>query len=194
MPRNEIIRCSWCGTDPIYILYHDEEWGVPVHDDRRLFEMLILDGMQAGLSWITVLKKRDEFRKAFDHFDPEKIAQYDKEKVSQLLANPGIIRNRLKIQGAIKNAQAFLEIQKEFGTFDKFIWSFVGNKPRQNRFTKSKQIPARTPESDRMSKELKKKGFSFAGSTICYAFMQAAGMVNDHVAGCFRYLDVKREK
>ena len=154
MPRNEIIRCAWCGTDPIYIRYHDEEWGVPVHDDRRLFEMLILDGMQAGLSWITVLKKRDEFRKAFDHFDPEKIAQYNKEKVSQLMDNPGIIRNRLKIQGAVKNAQAFLEIQKEFGTFDQFIWSFVGNKPRQNRFTNSKQIPARTPESDRMSKEL----------------------------------------
>ena len=194
MPRNEIIRCAWCGTDPIYIRYHDEEWGVPVHDDRRLFEMLILDGMQAGLSWITVLKKRGEFRKAFDHFDPQRIAQYDEEKVSQLMDNPGIIRNRLKIQGAIKNAQAFLEIQKEFGTFDQFIWSFVGNKPRQNRFTNAKQIPARTPESDRMSKELKKRGFSFAGSTICYAFMQAAGMVNDHVAGCFRYLDVKRGK
>jgi DNA-3-methyladenine glycosylase I len=187
MPRNEIIRCAWCGTDPIYIRYHDEEWGVPVHDDRRLFEMLILDGMQAGLSWITVLKKRGEFRKAFDHFDPEKIAQYGKEKVSQLLTNPGIIRNRLKIQGAIKNAQAFLRIQKEFGTFDKFIWSFVGNKPLHNRFKDSKQIPARTPESDQMSKELKKRGFSFVGSTICYAFMQAAGMVNDHVVQCFRY-------
>jgi DNA-3-methyladenine glycosylase I len=190
MRRNEIIRCPWCGTDPVYIRYHDEEWGVPVHDDRRLFEMLILDGMQAGLSWITVLKKRDEFRKAFDYFDPERIAQYDKEKVSKLLTNPGIIRNRLKIQGAIKNAQLFLEIQKEVGTFDKFIWSFVGKKPLQNRFKDPKQIPARTSESDEMSKELKKRGFTFAGSTICYAFMQAAGLVNDHLVDCFRYKEI----
>jgi DNA-3-methyladenine glycosylase I len=192
MTRNKIIRCSWCGNDPIYIRYHDEEWGVPVHDDRRLFEMLILDGMQAGLSWITILKKRDEFRKAFDYFDPRRIAQYNKEKVRRLLNNPGIIRNRLKIRGAIKNARGFLDIQKEFGTFDKFIWSFVGEEPRQNRFKDPKQIPARTSESDQMSKELRKRGFTFAGSTICYAFMQAAGMVNDHLVDCFRYKEVSK--
>jgi DNA-3-methyladenine glycosylase I len=193
MPKTKIIRCAWCGSDPLYIQYHDEEWGVPVHDDRKLFEMLILDGMQAGLSWITVLRKREEFRKAFDGFDPARIARYEEAKIQELLGNPGIIRNRLKIQSAVRNAQAFLEIQKEFGAFDRFLWSFVGDKPRQNHFTNSKQIPARTLESDRMSKELKKRGFSFVGSTICYAFMQAAGMVNDHLADCFRYREVRRK-
>lgn len=193
MRRNEIIRCPWCGTDPIYVRYHDEEWGVPVHDDRKLFAMLILDGMQAGLSWITVLRKRDEFRKSFDHFDPALMARYDEAKILQLLANPGIIRNRLKIQSAVGNARAFLDIQQEDGAFDRFIWSFVGNKPRQNHFMNSKQVPARTPESDQMSKELKKRGFSFVGSTICYAFMQAAGLVNDHLEKCFRYQEVRRK-
>jgi DNA-3-methyladenine glycosylase I len=193
MPETKVIRCAWCGSDPLYIRYHDKEWGVPVHDDRKLFEMLILDGMQAGLSWITVLRKREEFRKAFDGFDPVRMARYGEAKIQELLGNPAIIRNRLKIQSAIRNAQAFLEIQKEFGAFDRFLWSFVGDKPRQNHFTHSKQIPTRTLESDRMSKELKKRGFSFVGSTICYAFMQAAGMVNDHVADCFRYREVRRE-
>jgi DNA-3-methyladenine glycosylase I len=190
MPKKGIVRCGWCGSDPLYIQYHDKEWGLPVHDDRKLFEMLILEGMQAGLSWLTVLRKRKEFRKAFDDFDASRIANYDAKKIRSLLENPGIIRNRLKIEAAVENAGAFLEVQKEFGTFDRFVWSLVGNKPRQNHFRKLNEVPPQTPESDAMSRELKKRGFSFVGSTICYAFMQAVGMVNDHVVDCFRHKEI----
>ena len=185
-------RCDWCGEDPLYVKYHDREWGIPLHDDRRLFEMLILEGMQAGLSWITILKKREAFRGAFDSFDPSRVAEYDKGKIRQLLQNPGIIRNRLKIQAAVQNAQAFLEVAEEFGFFDRYLWQFVGNRPRQNRWRKLQEIPARTQESDALSRDLKKRGFKFVGSTICYAFMQAVGMVNDHVIGCFRYKEIKK--
>jgi len=164
--------------------YHDEEWGVPVHDDRHLFEMLILEGAQAGLSWITILRKRPAYRKAFDRFDPKKIARYDARKKRALLADPGIVRNRLKIDAAVINARAFLAVQKEFGSFDAYIWSFVGGAPRVNRPATMKDVPARTAESDAMSRDLKKRGFKFVGSTICYAFMQAVGMADDHVAGC----------
>jgi DNA-3-methyladenine glycosylase I len=167
--------------------YHDREWGFPLHDDRRLFEMLILEGAQAGLSWITILKKREAFREAFDSFDPSRMAQYDGRKVRELLRNRGIIRNRLKIQAAVQNAQAFLKVQEEFGSFDRYIWRFVGNRPIQNRRRKLQEIPARTKESDAMSRDLKKRGFKFVGSTICYAFMQAVGMVNDHLTSCYRY-------
>jgi DNA-3-methyladenine glycosylase I len=180
-------RCEWCGDDPLYVAYHDEEWGVPVHDDRKLFEMLILEGAQAGLSWSTILKKRENYRKAFDKFDAKKIAKYDKAKVAKLLADPGIVRNRLKIAATIQNARAFLEVQKEFGSFDRYIWQFVDGKPKKNKWKSLKEIPPKTAESDAMSKDLKKRGFSFVGSTICYAFMQAVGMVNDHVVTCFRY-------
>lgn len=183
-------RCEWCGDDPLYVAYHDEEWGVPVHDDRRLFEMLILEGAQAGLSWSTILKKRENYRKAFNHFDARKIAKYDKTKIAKLLADPGIVRNRLKIAATVQNARAFLEVQKEFGSFDRYIWQFVGGKPKQNRWKSLKEIPAKTAESDAMSKDLKKRGFSFVGSTICYAFMQAVGMVNDHITTCFRHRKV----
>jgi len=185
-------RCEWSGTDPLYTEYHDREWGVPLHDDRRLFEMLILEGAQAGLSWMTILKKRETFRKAFDSFDPSRVAQYDGKKVRELLHNPGIIRNRLKIQAAVQNAQAFLKVAEEFGSFDKYIWRFVGGKPIQNRRADLKDIPAQTEVSDALSKDLKKRGFKFVGSTICYAFMQATGMVNDHVVDCFRYAQIKR--
>ena len=180
-------RCTWATSDPLYIKYHDNEWGRPVHDDRKLFEMLILEGAQAGLSWIIILRKRENYRKAFDNFDAKKISRYDKRKVRELLSNDGIVRNRLKIGAAIQNARAFLEVQKEFGSFDKYIWQFVGGKPKINSRKSLKEIPASTPESDAMSKDLKKRGFSFVGSTICYAFMQAVGMVNDHTADCFRY-------
>lgn len=180
-------RCEWCGDDPLYVAYHDDEWGVPVHDDRHLFEMLILEGAQAGLSWSTILKKRENYRKAFDKFDVKKIAKYDKAKVAKLLADPGIVRNRLKIAATIQNARAFLEVQKEFGSFDRYIWQFVEGKPKKNKWQSLKEIPPKTAESDAMSKDLKKRGFSFVGSTICYAFMQAVGMVNDHVVTCFRY-------
>lgn len=180
-------RCGWAGSDPIYYDYHDNEWGVPVHDDRLIFEFLVLEGAQAGLSWITILKKRDNFRQAFDQFDPEKVACYDDEKVASLLSNPGIIRNRLKIQAAIGNARAFLTVQTEFGSFDRYIWGFVDGHPRQNSWTSMNEIPARTPESDALSKDLIRRGFKFVGSTICYAHMQATGMVNDHVVDCFRY-------
>ncbi|MGB2692951.1 MAG: DNA-3-methyladenine glycosylase I [Thermodesulfobacteriota bacterium] len=185
-------RCDWCGKDPIYVDYHDKEWGVPVHDDRMHFEMIILDGAQAGLSWITILKRRDGYREAFDNFDVNKVAKYSDKKVEKLLTNPGIIRNRLKVNSAVKNAKAFLEIQKEFGSFDKYIWQFVKNKTIQNKWKKISDLPAKTAESDAMSKDLKKRGFSFVGSTICYAYMQAAGMVNDHTADCFRYKEVKK--
>lgn len=180
-------RCEWCGNDPLYVEYHDKEWGVPVHDERQLFEMLILEGAQAGLNWLTILRKRENYRKAFDRFNAKKIAQYDKAKVAKLLADAGIVRNRLKIAATIQNARAFLEVQKEFGSFDRYIWQFVGGKPKINHWKNLKELPPKTTESDAMSKELKKRGFSFVGSTICYAFMQAVGMVNDHVVTCFRY-------
>ncbi len=183
-------RCAWSGTDPLYIEYHDTEWGVPVHDDRKLFEMLTLEGAQAGLSWITILRKRKQYRLAFDNFNVKKISGYDARDVRRLLANDGIVRNRLKIDSVISNAKAFIAIQKEFGSFDTFIWQFVGGKPIVNRRVSVKQIPSSTPESDAMSKELKKRGFKFVGSTICYAFMQACGMVNDHELSCFRYHEV----
>ena len=173
-------------NDPLYIKYHDEEWGVPCHNDRKLFEMLILEGFQAGLSWITILRKRKNFKKSFDNFDPKKVVKYDKRKINQLMRNEGIIRNSLKINAAKINAKCFLEVQKEFGSFDKYIWQFVGGKPKVNKFKSLKQIPAKTRESDAMSKDLKSRGFKFVGSTICYAFMQATGMVNDHILKCFK--------
>ncbi|MEI8340075.1 MAG: DNA-3-methyladenine glycosylase I [Verrucomicrobiota bacterium] len=181
-----ISRCGWCTSDPEYIRYHDEEWGVPVHDDRYLFEMLILEGAQAGLSWLTILKRRSTYRAAFDHFDAKKIARYDARKVAKLLADPGIIRNRLKVAAAIENAKAFLAVQREFGSFDRYIWRFVGGSPQINHPGSLRDIQARTDVSDAMSRELKKRGFKFVGSTICYAFMQAVGMVNDHTQDCFR--------
>lgn len=171
----------------LMIAYHDEEWGVPCHDDRKLFEMLILEGAQAGLSWETILKKRESYREAFDHFDPRKVAKYDPRKIEELLQNPGIVRNRLKVESAVKNAKATLAIQDEFGSLDAYLWSFVDGKPIINRFKSLKELPAKTDISDAMSKALKKRGMNFVGSTICYAFMQATGMVNDHEVGCFRY-------
>ena len=183
-------RCSWSTSDPLYINYHDTEWGVPLHDDRRLFEFLILDGAQAGLSWITILKKRQNYRKAFDYFDPQKIAEYDSRKVSELLSNKGIVRNKLKIKAAIQNAASFMTVQKEFGSFDSYIWQFVGGQTIKNKWKTLEEIPAQTRESAAMSADLKKRGFKFIGPTICYAFMQAAGLVNDHVVDCFRYEEV----
>ena len=184
-------RCQWANTE-LSIVYHDTEWGVPCHDDRALFELLILEGAQAGLSWSTILNKRTGYRRAFDNFDPRRVARYDSRKVKQLLANPEIVRNRLKIAAAIRNAEAYLEVQKEFGSFDAYVWRFVGNRPVQNARRALGEVPARTPESDAMSKDLATRGFKFVGSTICYAFMQATGMVNDHVVGCFRYRQIKR--
>lgn len=183
----EKCRCSWAGNLPVYIDYHDNEWGRPVHDDRKLFEMLILEGAQAGLSWITVLKKRDAYRKAFDEFDAEKIALYDEAKVEELMANEGIVRNRLKINAAIVNARAFLDVVREFGSFDKYIWAYVGFTPITDHIERIEDVPAATPLSDKISKDLKKRGFKFVGSTIVYAFMQAVGMVNDHISNCFVY-------
>ena len=180
-----IPRCGWARND-LAIRYHDEEWGVPVHDDRTWFEFLILEGAQAGLSWDTILRKREAYREAFDNFDPIKVARYNQRKLDSLLKNEGIIRNRLKIASAVANAKAFLEIQKEFGSFDKFIWEFTGGRPKVNRPRSMKEVPAKTAESDAMSKALRKRGFNFVGSTICYAFMQATGLVDDHVVGCFR--------
>ena len=188
-PRT-VVRCSWA-QNPLSIRYHDEEWGVPAHDDRTLFEFLILEGAEAGLSWDTILGKRENYRAAFDRFNPKIIARYDRRKVQSLLRDAGIVRNRLKIASAVRNAKAFLEIQKEFGSFDRYIWQFVGGEPKTNPWRSSK-LPARTPESDAMSKDLKKRGFNFVGSTICYAFMQAVGMVNDHAMNCFRYSEVSR--
>jgi DNA-3-methyladenine glycosylase I len=185
-------RCAWAGSDPLYLAYHDDEWGVPLHDDRRLFEMLVLEGAQAGLSWITILRKRGAYRKAFDRFDPAKIARYDAKKIRLLLEDPGIVRNRLKIDAAVKNARAFLEVQDEMGSFDRYIWQFVGGRPKRNAWRSPKQVPAKTAESDAMSKDLRSRGFGFVGSTICYAFMQATGMVNDHTTDCFRYRAVNR--
>lgn len=187
-----LTRCGWSGSDPLYIKYHDEEWGVPVHDDRKLFEMLMLEGAQAGLSWITILKKRENYRKAFDRFNARKIAGYDARKKRELLSNAGIVRNRLKVDAAVSNARTFLAIQKEFGSFDLYIWQFVGGKPRMNRWASLKDIPAKTRESDAMSEDLKLRGFRFVGSTICYAFMQAVGMVNDHITLCFRHTQPSR--
>jgi len=183
-------RCGWVTDDPLYIEYHDKEWGVPVHDDRLLFEFLILEGAQAGLSWITVLKKRENYRKAFNNFNPEKIAKYGPAKIDSLLLNPGIIRNRLKIKSAVKNAKAFLEIQKQFNSFDNFIWQFINHKPMINCWKSNKEVPVTTPEAKRMSLILQKLGFNFLGPTICYSFMQAVGMVNDHITSCFRHKEI----
>jgi DNA-3-methyladenine glycosylase I len=185
-------RCAWSGTDPLYVAYHDEEWGVPMHDDRVLFEFLVLEGAQAGLSWSTILRKRDAYRRAFDRFDPRKVARYDKRKVAALLADAGIVRNRAKIESAIKNARAFLDVQAEFGSFDAYQWRFVDGRPIQNRWRAVGNIPPRTAQSDAMSKDLKSRGFSFVGSTILYAHMQAVGMVNDHVVDCFRHREVAK--
>jgi len=188
MSMDSVKRCGWALGDPVLLAYHDTEWGTPEHEDRKLFEFLVLEGAQAGLSWLTVLKKRENFRKAFDGFDPVRIAHYDSRKVHALLADAGIIRNRAKIAAAIENAKAFLAVQKEFGSFDAYVWRFAGHGPRPSRRRMLKQIPARTKDSDRMSEDLKSRGFKFVGSTICYAYMQAVGMVNDHLTDCFRNL------
>ena len=180
-------RCPWGDSDPLYVAYHDQEWGVPIHDDQKLFEMLTLEGAQAGLSWITILKKRENYRRAFSGFNPRLIARYDSRKRRRLLMDAGIVRNRLKIEWTIKNARSFLTVQTEFGSFDRYIWQFVDRSPTQNAWTQMKQVPASTPESDVMSADLRRRGFGFVGSTICYAFMQATGMVNDHLVSCFRY-------
>jgi DNA-3-methyladenine glycosylase I len=185
-------RCAWAGSDPLYVAYHDREWGVPVHDDRLLFEFLILEGAQAGLSWLTILRKRENYRAAFDRFDPAAVARYDRRRIAKLLRDPGIVRNRLKIEAAVANARAFLRVQQEFGSFDRYMWDFVGGRPRQNRWTDLKQVPARSDQSDRWSKDLVRRGFKFVGSTICYAHMQAIGMVNDHLTGCFRHAQVRK--
>jgi DNA-3-methyladenine glycosylase I len=184
--EEKLIRCAWA-TGELSVRYHDEEWGVPLHDDRTFFEFLILEGAQAGLSWSTILNKRENYRRAFDNFEPERVARFDRRRIQKLLANPGIVRNKLKIASSVENAKAFLRLQEEFGSFDRYIWQFVGGKPRINRWKSLKQLPAKTSESDAMSKDLKKRGFNFVGSTICYAFMQATGMVNDHAVNCFRY-------
>ena len=184
-------RCGWCVNSDIEKEYHDKEWGVPVHNDRKHFEFLLLDGFQAGLSWVTILKKRKNFKKAFDNFDYKKIVKYNKRKLNQLMKDEGIIRNKLKVESSVTNAKAFMDIQKEFGSFDKYIWQFTGGKPVHNKRKAMKDIPASTEESDAMSKDLKKRGFRFVGTTICYAYMQAAGMVNDHTVECFRHKEVK---
>jgi len=186
-------RCPWCGTDPIYVRYHDEEWGVPSHDDAHLFEMLILEGAQAGLSWSTILKKRDNYRQAFAGFDPHAMARYGARDFARLMKNEGIVRNRLKIQAAKKNALAFLVVQEEFGSFDAYVWGFVDGAPLRNRWSAMHQVPATTAQSDAMSNDLKKRGFTFVGSTICYAFMQAVGMVDDHLVSCFRHGALSRK-
>lgn len=183
-------RCDWAGTDPDYIRYHDTEWGVPVHDDGKLFELLVLEGAQAGLSWLTILKKRPAYRAAFDDFDPVRVARYDAHKIESLMADPGIVKNRLKIVSAVTNAQAFLKVREAFGSFDAYIWSFVKGRPVVNAWESVGRLPARTAISEAMSKDLKKRGFAFMGPVICYAFMQSAGLVNDHLVGCFRYREV----
>jgi DNA-3-methyladenine glycosylase I len=197
MARNHedkvLVRCAWASSE-LMIRYHDEEWGVPVHDDGRLFEFLILEGAQAGLSWQTILNKRGNYRAAFDGFNAQRVARYDRRKVAQLLKNPGIVRNRLKIASTVRNAQELLKVREEFGSFDRYIWQFVNGRPRVNSLKMGDRVPARTAESDAMSKALKKRGFSFVGSTICYAFMQAVGMVNDHVVQCFRHEEVDTAK
>ena len=185
----QIERCWWCGEDPLYVSYHDTEWGVPLHDDRALFEMLILEGFQAGLSWITILRKRENFRKAFAGFDPDKVARFTERDVKRLLSDEGIVRNQAKVRAAVSNAQAFLRIQEEVGSFDRYIWKFTDYKTLRNPFgVRQNTIPATSPESDALSKDLKQRGFKFVGSTVCYAHMQATGMVDDHVEGCFRYI------
>jgi DNA-3-methyladenine glycosylase I len=183
-------RCPWPGAEPLYVAYHDEEWGVPVHDDRTHFEFIVLDGAQAGLSWFTILRKRENYRKAFARFDPKKVARFDEGRIEQLLLDPGIVRNRQKVVSAVANARAFLAVQKEFGAFDTYVWSFVGGKTIRNRWSSIRDIPVKTPESEAMSKDLIRRGFRFVGPTICYSYMQAAGMVNDHLTGCFRYREV----
>lgn len=183
-------RCPWAGSDPLYVRYHDEEWGVPVHDDRHFFEMLVLEGAQAGLAWITVLRKRGGYRAAFDGFDPAVVAGYDDRRVAALLENPAIIRNRLKIESAVGNARAFLRVQAEHGSFDRYVWRFVDGRPRRNRWRTMAEVPAETPESRVLSRDLKRRGFRFVGPTICYAFMQATGLVNDHLVGCSRRADL----
>ena len=184
------IRCEWAGNDPLLQNYHDEEWGVPKHDDRRLYEDLVLDGAQAGLSWLTILRKRENYREAFDNFDPAAVAAYDESKIEELLSNAGIIRNRQKIEATVNNAKRYLAVQREFGSFDRYIWGFVDGRPIRNRFRTLADLPPRTPLSDEISRDLKERGFKFVGSTIVYAHMQATGMVNDHLTGCFRYRQV----
>jgi len=188
---NDIIRCAWVGNDPLYQIYHDTEWGVPLHDDRLLFEFLVLEGAQAGLSWITILRKREAYRQAFAAFDPPQVASFNDAKIAELLANPGIVRNRLKIASAIANARAFLAVQEQFGSFDAYLWRFVEGRPLQNTWARIAEVPARTELSDTLSRDLKRRGFNFVGSTICYAFMQAVGMVNDHTTDCFRWKELR---
>ncbi|MEF3304039.1 DNA-3-methyladenine glycosylase I [Paenibacillus sp. GYB003] len=188
--QQPIVRCGWVNDSQLYIDYHDREWGVPVHDDNALFERLVLEGAQAGLSWYTILRKREHYREAFDRFDPAKVAAYDERKIEELMGNPGIVRNRLKIRSAVRNAVAVLDVQREFGSFDAYLWSFVGGSPIRNSWKQLADVPAKTPISDAMSKDLKKRGFSFVGSTICYALMQATGMVQDHVVTCFRHREL----
>lgn len=186
----QVVRCPWCGDDPLYVRYHDEEWGVPAHDERRLFEMLILEGAQAGLSWITVLRKRENYRRAMAGFDPDTVARFRKPKIDSLMRDAGLIRNRAKLESAVTNARAFLEIRESHGSFDDYLWGVVDGEPIRNRFQSIGQVPASTPLSDALSKDLKKRGFKFVGSTICYSYMQAVGLVNDHVTGCFRHVDL----
>jgi DNA-3-methyladenine glycosylase I len=183
-------RCEWAGDDPLYVEYHDKQWGVPLHDDQALFEMLILEGAQAGLSWRTILVKRENYQAAFDQFDPAIVATYDERKIQDLLNNPGIVRNKLKVRSAVTNARAYLDVQDEFGSFDKYIWGFVDHQPIVNQWRAMQQIPAKTPKAEAMSKDLKKRGFKFVGPTICYALMQSIGMVNDHTVDCFRYQQI----
>jgi DNA-3-methyladenine glycosylase I len=191
MPEtSSLTRCPWAGPDPLYTRYHDEEWGVPVHDELRLFEFLVLEGAQAGLSWLTVLKKRERYRRVFDGFNPPRIARYGERKIERLLADPAIIRNRRKIESAVRNARAFLDVQREYGSFDAYVWRFVGGRPRAGFRRRSAEVPSETPESRALSKDLSRRGFSFVGPTICYAFMQAVGMVNDHLVDCFRFKEV----
>ncbi|MCG8462127.1 MAG: DNA-3-methyladenine glycosylase I [Holophagales bacterium] len=187
-----MVRCGWVSDDPLYLAYHDEEWGVPVRDDRLLFEFLILEGAQAGLSWITILRKREGYRRAFDGFDAEKIARYGEDRIAALLEDPGIVRNRLKVRSAVTNARAYLDLRHELGSFSEFLWGFVAGEPIQNAFRSLAEVPAATDESRAMSKELKRRNFRFVGPTVCYAFMQAAGLVNDHVVGCFRHAELRR--
>lgn len=192
MGKRMNVRCEWCGSDPLYMAYHDEEWGVPVHDDRQLFEFLVLEGAQAGLSWLTILKKRGNYRKAFHGFDYERIARYTDADRARLLADSGIVRNRLKIESAIKNARGVIDIREDYGSLDLYLWRYVDGTPKQNAWNSIKDLPARTELSESMSKDLKKRGFNFVGPTICYAFMQAVGMVNDHTTDCFRYNEIKK--